>query len=71
MLCQVESDIEAGVKHFTITFKMYIRSCRSSAIIELQKIVLQIACGRQIEKFECDNTDWTRRGTKIVKRKIS
>jgi len=68
MSCQVRSDIEAAI----ITFTMSIRRCRSSVIIELQEIVLQVAlCGRQIGQFECDNTDSIWHSTKIVNRKIS
>jgi hypothetical protein len=35
---QVQSDIEAWVKRFTITFTMYIRHSRSSVITEIQEI---------------------------------
>jgi len=42
---QVQSDIQAWVKRFTITFTMYIRRSRSSVITEIQEIELQIALG--------------------------
>jgi len=70
--CQVQSGIEVTVNRFTIAFTMYIRRSRITVIIELQEIALQKAlCGRQIERLECDNTERTRHGTKIVKRKVS
>jgi len=40
---QVEYDIEARVKRFTITFAKYIRRSKLGMIIELQEIALQIA----------------------------
>jgi len=68
----VEPEFEASVKHFTVTFTVYIRRCMPSVIIALQEIALQIAlCGRRIEQFVCDNTESSRLGTIIVKRNIS